>query len=124
MVADWARFCQSSDLVVDHPHVDITFGDDRRHRVTVQEESDEYILSAIVVRQSTVTSLPDLPLQIWVRNRAASLVGFRIDHRGRLVGEAWVPKAGITESEFQLCVRTLAIEADRFEYALTGRDAE
>jgi hypothetical protein len=40
------------------------------------------------------------------------------------VGEAWIPKAGLTESEFQLYVRTLAIEADRFEYALTGRDSE
>lgn len=124
MVADWTQFCQSSDLVVDAPHVDITFGDDRRHRVTVREESGEYILSAFVVRQSTVASLPNLPLQVWVRNRAASLVGFRIDHRGRLVGEAWVPKAGITASEFQLYVRALAIEADRFEYALTGRDSE
>lgn len=124
MVAEWAKFCQASDLVVDGTNIVITFRDERRHRVTVEEEDDEYVLRAFVVRQSTVDALPDLPLQIWVRNRAVSLVGFRIDHRRRLVGEAWVPKVGITESEFQLYLRTLAVEADRFEYALTGRDSE
>ena len=92
--------------------------------MTVDELEDEFHLRAIVVRQSIVDALPNLPLQIWVRNRAVSLVGFRIDHRRRLVAEAWVPKAGITESEFQLYLRTLAVEADRFEYALTGRDSE
>lgn len=46
------------------------------------------------------------------------------DRRGRLVGEAWVPKAGLTGHEFQLYVRHLAVEADRFEYRLTGRDFE
>lgn len=107
-------------------HIDIviTFRDERHHRVTVEVETEEYVLSALVARQSIVASLPDLPLQVWIRTRAVSLVGFRIDHRGRLVSEAWVPKAGITESEFQLYLRTLAVEADRFEYILTGRDAE
>lgn len=71
-----------------------------------------------------MASLPDLPLKIWSRNRVVSLIGFRIDHRGRLVGEAWVPKVGITKSEFQLYLRTVAVEADRFEYTLTGRDSE
>lgn len=124
MIDEWTKFCQSSDLIVDGSSIVITFRDERRHRVTVEEEADEYVLRAFVVRQSTVDAIPDLPLQIWVRNRAVSLVGFRIDHRRRLVGEAWVPKAGITESEFQLYLRTLAVEADRFEYTLTGRDVE
>lgn len=124
MGAKWVKFCGARDLVVEQPHVRITFSDDRSHRVTVDEEADEYRLRAFVVRQSIVASLPDLPLQIWIRNRAVSLVGFRIDRQGRLIGEAWVPKASITESEFQLYLRTLAVEADRFEYALTGRDSE
>ena len=51
-------------------------------------------------------------------------MGFRIDHRGRVVGEAWVPKAGLSAAEFQLYLRTAAVECDRFEYVLTGRDAE
>jgi hypothetical protein len=40
------------------------------------------------------------------------------------VGEALVPKAGLSTQEFQLYVRTVAVEADRFEFVLTGRDRE
>lgn len=124
MVAEWIKFCKAPDLVVNHRDVVITFRDDRSHRVTIEGVADEYVFRAFVARQSIVMSIPDLPLQIWVRNRAVSLVGFRIDHRGRLVGEAWVPKVGLTASEFQLYLRNLAVEADRFEYSLTGRDIE
>ena len=59
-----------------------------------------------------------------LRNRTAALVGFRIDNRSRLVGEAWVSKSGLTTEEFELYVRNLAAECDRFEFVLTGRDAE
>jgi hypothetical protein len=41
-----------------------------------------------------------------------------------VVGEAWVPKEGLTAEEFQVYVRAVATESDRFEYALTGRDVE
>ena len=44
--------------------------------------------------------------------------------RGRVVAGAWVPKAGLTQEEFQLYVRAVAVESDRFEYRLTGRDNE
>ena len=62
--------------------------------------------------------------RIWKRNRATQLVGFRIDDRSRLVAEAWVLKIGVTPEEFQLYVRTVAKESDRFEFLLTGRDVE
>lgn len=124
MVAEWAEFCRTTDLAVEDSSVVITFADGRRHRVAVEEDAEEYLLRAFVARQSTVASLPDLPLKVWSRNRVVSLMGFRIDHRGRLVGEAWVPKVGITAREFQLYLRTVAVEADRFEYTLTGRDSE
>lgn len=90
----------------------------------MDERDDAYHFRAFVVRQSVVSSLPDLPVQIWLRNRAISLVGFRIDRKGRLVGEAWLPKIGLTVDEFRLYLRTVAIECDRFEYILTGRDTE
>jgi hypothetical protein len=41
-----------------------------------------------------------------------------------LIAEAWIPKAGLTAEEFQLYVRTVALESDRFEYVLTGKDVE
>ncbi|AUX27009.1 uncharacterized protein SOCEGT47_075820 [Sorangium cellulosum] len=51
-------------------------------------------------------------------------LGFRLEDRGRLVGEAWIPKAGLSVEEFATCVRQVAVECDRLEYLLTGKDAE
>ena len=124
MIDSWLPLCDAPDFAASDPHVDVTFADGRTHRVTVEDQTDAYFLSGFVVRQSIVGALPDLPIQTWLRNRTVSLVGFRIDRRGRLVGEAWLPKAGLTANEFQLYVRTIAVECDRFEYLLTGRDAE
>ena len=124
MGVEWVSLCRSRDLVVDNPWVDVRFGDDRRHRVCIEEQEDEYHLSAFVVRRSIVASILDLPVQVWLRNRATTLVGFRIDRRGALVGEAWVPEPGLTMEEFQCYVRTVAAACDRFEYGLTGRDIE
>ena len=124
MSAEWEVLCRGADFLVEAPLVHVQLGDQRRHRVTVEEHGSEYLLSAIVVRRSVVGSDPGLALEAWLRNRTTRLVGFRIDTRGRLIGEAWVPKAGLTAEEFQLVARTVAAECDRFEYALTGRDVE
>jgi hypothetical protein len=125
MAADWVRFCSRAEyLVVSEPHVDVTFGDGRRHRVTVKDEGDSYLIGGFVARRAVVTSVPDLPVRAWTRNRVTQLVGFRIDRKLRLVGEAWLPKEGITREEFQMYLRRVAYECDRFEYLLSGRDAE
>lgn len=125
MAADWVRYCnRADDLSVSEPHVDVTFGDGRRHRVTVKDEGDSYLIGGCVVRRAVVTSVADLPVRVWTRNRAAQLVGFRIDRRLRLVGEAWIPKEGLTPEEFRLYLRSVAYECDRFEYILSGRDLE
>lgn len=124
MADSWVRLCRAKDLTVDGLHIDVRFSDERRHRVTVEERVDDYLITAIVVRQAVVASIPDLPLQTWIRNRATQLVGFRIDRSRRLRAEAWVPKPGLTAEEFQLYVRRVAAECDRFEYLLTGRDIE
>lgn len=124
MAAAWARLCRAKDLAVDERYVDVKCDGERRQRVSVEDHGDAYLISAFVVRQPVVASLPDLPIQVWLRNRASMLVGFRIDRQGRLMGEAWIPKAGLEAEEFQLYVRMLPTECDRFEYALTGRDVE
>jgi hypothetical protein len=117
--------CLAKDLAVDEPNIEVRFGDNGRHqKVAVEDLSGAYRISAFVIRQSVVASLSDLPVQVWLRNRATQLVGFRIDRQKRLIGEAWIPKAGLTAEEFQLYVRTVAMECDRFEYILNGRDTE
>jgi hypothetical protein len=42
-------------------------------------------------------------------------VGFKIDGRGRLVGEAWVPPAGLNREEWSVYVRAVARACDRVE---------
>jgi hypothetical protein len=61
-------------------------------------------------------------LLAWRRNRASDLVGFKIDGRGRLIGEAWVPVAGLEPGEWSLYVTAVAQACDRIEYLLSGRD--
>ena len=90
--------------------------------MTVSEDSDCYRLAAIVAGPAALSGVADAPIRIWLRNRESHLVGFRIDRRGRLAAEAWVPKAGLSTEELQLYFRTIAEEADRFEFALIGRD--
>ena len=124
MSVRWGGFCRAKDLSVDGPHIDIELSDGRRQRVTVEEQDDSYLLSAIVARRAVVSASPDLPIQACLRNRMAALVGFRVDRSSRLVGEAWVPKEGLSAEEFQFYVRTVAAACDRFEYVLTGRDVE
>jgi len=124
MVADWRRFCNVTDLAVDSHAVVVSLPGGRSHRIHVKEEVDAYRLDATVVGEAVASTLEDLPLETWERNRGTELVGFRIDAKGRLVGTAWVPFAGLTPQEFRTYLRTVAAECDRFEFQLTGRDAQ
>lgn len=124
MTAEWSRLCKVKDFSVMDSLIDVQFASGRHHKVSVEEHKEVYLLSSIVVRRSVVSSFTDLPINAWLRNRAIDLVGFRIDRKKRLIGEAWVPKAGLTPEEFQLYVRTVAMECDQFEFFITGKDAE
>ena len=121
----WRQFCRGEDdLYVNGDNVEVMASNERRHRVSVRETADSYELMAIVARPAAINLIPDVPLRAWRRNRAMQLVGFRIDHKGRLIGEAWVPKAGLERDEFLLYIRRVASECDLFEYHLTGTDRE
>jgi hypothetical protein len=70
-----------------------------------------------------IAEIDTLPSRVWERNRRTNLVGFKIDARGRLIGETRVSKAGLTRAEFNVYLHATAAECDRFEYLLTGLDA-
>lgn len=91
---------------------------------SVEDAGDAYRVVGIVAKPSVTSKIPDLALHVWRRNRATMLAGFRLDPRGRLLGEALVPKPGLSAGEFQQWVRVVAAECDRFEHALTGKDVE
>jgi len=112
------------DFRINESQIYVQFLSWRCQKVTIEENDETYFLSSVVARRLVVSSLTNLPIDAWLRNRATSLVGFRIDRKGRLVGESWLPKVGVTAEEFQFYVRTIATECDRFEFILTGRDVE
>jgi hypothetical protein len=96
----------------------------RHHSLQLGEEPEAYRVTGVVAKPSVTTRVPELALQVWRRNRVTPLVGFRIDPKGRLLGEGFIPKAGLSPAEFLLWLRTIAAECDRFEHALTGTDME
>jgi hypothetical protein len=124
MATDWRRFCRPKDLVVDGAEINVQLAEGRHHVIAVGETDECLQLVGIITRQAATAAIPDLLQTIWGKNRTTQLVGFRVDRKGRLVGETLVPRAGLEADEFQLCARTLAAECDRMEYLLTGKDVE
>ena len=122
---DWRKLCAGArDVQIDGEAVVVTLGRGRQHRVDVESKSDAVELRAVVARRAVVDEQENPALAAWHRNRAVSLVGFRLDERGRLVGESWVPGAGLTAPEFLVYVRGIATACDLFEFHLTGKDRE
>lgn len=123
-MADWHHLCRADDLALEAEGVVVRFESGRSHRVRVAETENTFEMVAMVARAARVLAPEQLPETIWRRNRASQLVSFKLDRRGRVLATAWCPRAGITADEFQLVLRKLAAESDRFEYLLTGRDLE
>jgi hypothetical protein len=124
-MSDWKEFCRGAEGVfLDGEGVEVIPSDERRHHIIIHETADTYELSGVVARASALSTLPDVALRSWRRNRGMQLVGFRVDQKGYLVGEAWVPKVGLRRDEFLSYLRRVAVECDLFEYHLTGKDRE
>jgi hypothetical protein len=123
MGAEWRDYCRKSNFDIEGDTVLVSLPGSRVHRVTIHDEGDQYRLASIVVRAAAIAELEALPLRVWGRNRHTNLVGFKVDARGRLIGEALVSKAGLTNAEFNVYLHATAAECDRFEYLLTGLDA-
>lgn len=124
MAPEWKGFCRGRKLRVGENEVEVELADGRQHRVQITEHEDALHLSAVVGRASVVDGVENAALRIWQRNREMQIVGFRLDARGRLLGEAWIPRLGLTSEEFVMCLHTVALESDRLEFLLTGRDQE
>jgi Putative bacterial sensory transduction regulator len=124
-VIEWREFCVGApDVVPDDAGVDIQFSNGRRQRIDVRPGDGVIELRGVVARRAVALQIERLALVAWERNRASSLVGFRMDDRGRLVGESWVPTHGLTRDEFLFYLRSAAAACDLFEYQLTGKDLE
>ena len=119
---DWRQLCRGLDEIsVDGDGVQVVVADERRQHIAIRETAETFELTGIVARPAAINTVPDVSLRAWRRNRAMQLVGFRVDQKNRLVGEAWVPKAGLKRDEFLFYVKHVAAECDLFGYYLTGK---
>ena len=112
MPTDWRRLSRQAGLQVTAEGLRVTVGE-RQQAVVVEAPEGE----SVALRVSSIAAPPrvsagyDPPdLLAWERNRASDLVGFKLDGRGRLIGEAWVPTAGLDADEWSFYVRTVAEE--------------
>lgn len=124
MSLDWRSYCRGGEFSIEGNVIEVALADARRHKIKVREDEACFHLHAIVAKPRVIASLTDLKLTLWMRNRSLSLIGFRVDPKGRLVGEAWVPKDGLSRKEFCFYLHTLAAESDRLEQQLSGADFE
>jgi hypothetical protein len=121
---DWAHLLGEGQELLPSGEVNVQFHNGRNHRVRITEAEETLELSAIIARRAIAKSIDGLELSVFRRNRGAQLVSFRIDTRGRVAAQGWVPWPEVTPDEFQLVLRQVAAESDRLEFLLTGRDVE
>ena len=124
MNPDWRELSRAAGFTPFDGGVEVRFDSGRSQRVDIEDHGDAFLVRSVAARAAAVNEIQSPAMLAWTRNRSVSLVGFRVDERGRRIGEAWVFKAALTAAEFQLYVRTVASECDRFEFQLTGRDVE
>lgn len=121
---DWRSICCSKDMGLEGEAIKVSFHGGRKHYVRTEEIDGELRIWSVIARRSVVEGQKNLQIRIWQRNHAARLVSYRIDERGRLIGEAWAPKAGLTQDELEFYIRSVAAECDRLEYLMTGSDMD
>lgn len=123
MNGDWRVLAREAGLPLEGTTVRVPCGHERFHVVNVDDSNpDAFRLWALVVTRGAAPN--GATLQAWKMNRFRELVGFKEAEHGRIIGESWVPRAGVTAEEWKLCVLTLARACDRLEYQWTGRDVE
>ena len=121
--SSWRDLSHETGLRPNDDSIEVHFGDGRRQTVRVDEHPDGSIrLWSIVARPSALRNLHTPRLDAWNRNRLSEFVGFSLDRRGRMIGEAWVPPGELGADEWAFYVTSLARACDRYEYLLTGRD--
>lgn len=98
-----------------------TYGE-RTQRIAVEEENGYLRLTTKVATAADLERAELGHRECWERNRLAELVGLRIDRRGTLLAEVWLPLLGIDAELVKLVVRHLAITGDRLEHQLSGKD--
>lgn len=119
------RLCRDAGFPTADGQMRVDFDNGRGHRLRLIEADAETLrIEAVVCRPAALAEVEQVPLRVWRRNRGTRLVSFRVDHRGAVMGHAWVPRAALTAEELGVYIQAVATECDRFEYLLSGEDRE
>lgn len=125
MSIKWRGLCREARLPIDGSAIKVRFADERGHTVYVDNstlEGDAVRVWAVAARPSAVEGMSEPESFAAFRNRRSDVVGFKLDRKGRLIGEAWIPADGLDAEEWGVYVRAVAQACDWLEYQLTGRD--
>jgi hypothetical protein len=126
--ADWRQLARQARFDVSaEDRVIVELDSGTRQTIDLRAERDGTAIKArsVIATARTLADAADddSPWRYaWARNRLSDLVAFTIDNRGRLIGEAWIPTAGLTPEELKLYLRELARVCDWHEFRLTGQD--
>jgi hypothetical protein len=122
---EWQELCRSAQIAIRENEIDVLCGPSRHQRVYVDDTDPQLIrLWAIVATRGAAEQVHEVALQARKMNRFRELVRFKISEYGRMIGECWVPIAGISADEWRTYVNILARACDRLECLWTGRDIE
>jgi hypothetical protein len=127
MSSDWRAFSQEAGFSVEDHTISLNLTQDRRQKIYVEDDrEDGYCrIWSVAAGMSVLRKIERKPEYFaWRRNHLSNLAGFKIDRKGRLIGEAWVPTAGLDAEEWAIYVKSLAQSCDRIEYLLTGKDQQ
>lgn len=128
MTADWRSIARRAGFrisVGDYITVALEGGSTQAIEISPNAAGTALRARSIIARRSTVAaaSPESSPLRYaWERNRLSDLLGFTVDGHGRLIGESWIPLAGLEPEEFALYVNELARVSDWHEFRLAGKD--
>jgi hypothetical protein len=124
--ADWKRLVREAGYRISAgDEIEVRLPGGTRQVITVSEQGEALRCTSVIVGPKTLSAAaePDSPLRYaWSRNRLSDLVSFGVDAGGRLIGEAWVPTAGLTAEEIGIYLHELARVCDWHEFRLTGSD--
>lgn len=123
MESKWIKWCKEADMSCQESTVQVTLSNKRYHKVDILEENDGIILEGKIHGSYKPENFHEFLLSLWERNRAIDICGFAFKENGAVVGRASLPMAGLTKTLLQSYVRKVAVECDRLEYLLTGRDS-
>jgi hypothetical protein len=106
--------------------IEVTFRNGRRQMITVESQSNRYILTSMVLKQKQVQKIgrSQVLARLWHRNRETDVVTYSLNKKGQLIGQIEQLEETIDPEELYFYLEVLARECDQFEYALTGEDIQ